>query len=200
MKQYPLNFLFLSTCVILQLSANAQQSLSSKVNYDSLRTVLEAMLESDQNIRRILVDSVGLDSPEAPKYMYKMSVIDAENKAKIELILEKYGWIGKSKIGEKAAEGIFYVVQHTDLLFMEKYFPQFKLLAEQGEANAALCAMMEDILLLARKLIRGRSLRPGSIATGSLCDRRTPRPSIGRRQKKTSQRSLALFHFSSLSC
>lgn len=77
------------------------------VNYDSLRIVLETMLAEDQNIRRILIDSVGLDSPEAPKYFQKMAEIDFRNKREMEVILQKYGWLEKSKIGDKAAEGIF---------------------------------------------------------------------------------------------
>jgi hypothetical protein len=106
------------------------------------------MYDADQDIRRILIDSIGLDSPEAVKYISKMTVIDRRNKAKIEAMLEKHGWIKKSKIGEKASEAIFYAVQHTDLEFLEKYFPQFKKLAEIGEASPTQCAMMEDRLLM----------------------------------------------------
>jgi hypothetical protein len=130
----------------IYFSANAQQPVAKKVNYDSLRIVLELMFDEDQKIRRILVDSIGLDSPEAPKYIYKMNSIDAQNKIKIESILEKYGWIEQSRIGRKAAEAIFYVIQHSNLEFMERYFGQFKALAERGEANRTLCAMMEDRL------------------------------------------------------
>ena len=127
------------------------------VNYDSIRIVLERMLAEDQNIRRILIDSVGLDSPEAPRYLHKMAEIDFRNKREVEVILQKYGWLEKSKIGEKAAEGIFYVVQHTDLETMKKYFPEFKKLSEAGEASTKLCAMMEDRMLMweGRKQIYG---------------------------------------------
>jgi hypothetical protein len=128
----------------------AQQNVvkNSHVNYDSLRMELEAMYDADQDIRRILVDSIGFNSPETPKYMNKIAEIDAENQAKLQVILEKYGWIGQSKIGEKAAEGIFYIVQHAPLEMKEKYFPQFKKLAIQGEAKRTQCAMMEDRILM----------------------------------------------------
>lgn len=138
----------------------------TKINYDSLRIELEAMLDSDQEIRRILIDSIGLDSPEAGKYLNEMATIDIQNKVKIESILEKYGWIEQSKIGEKAADGIFYVVQHTDLEFKEKYFPQLKKLAAIGEASPIRCAMMEDriLMLQGKKQIYGtqanNNLRP----------------------------------------
>ncbi|MEJ7643433.1 MAG: DUF6624 domain-containing protein [Chryseolinea sp.] len=63
------------------------------------------------------------------------------NRGKIESILKKYGWIEKSKIGENT-------VQHTDLNFIETYFPQFKKLTERGEANPRQCATMQDRILM----------------------------------------------------
>jgi len=106
------------------------------------------MYDEDQEIRRILVDSIGLDSPEAGKYIQQMANIDMRNRNKIESILNKYGWLEKSKVGTKASEAIFYTVQHTNLEFVERYFSQFKKLAERGEANPRQCAMMEDRILM----------------------------------------------------
>jgi hypothetical protein len=128
--------------------SNVYAQKGNTINYDSIKLELERIYDADQDIRRILIDSIGLDSPEAGKYLSKMNGIDRRNKAKIEAMLEKYGWIKKSKIGEKASEAIFYTVQHTDLEFLEKYFPQFKKLAEIGEASPIQCAMMEDRLLM----------------------------------------------------
>src|SRR5258708_38877767 len=78
------------------------------INYDSLRIVLENMVDKDQGIRRILVDSIGIDSPNAGPYIKQMMNIDAANQKQIRLILDRYGWIGQSKIGAKAAEAFFY--------------------------------------------------------------------------------------------
>ena len=150
MEQFMEKLLLISWLACSSLCTKAQQAGGSieRVNYDSLRIVLEKMYDVDQEIRRILIDSIGLDSPEAPKYFHQMATIDMQNKIKIALILGKYGWIEQSKIGKKAAEGIFYVVQHSDLEFVEKYFPQFKQLAEKGEADPTRCAQMEDRLLM----------------------------------------------------
>ena len=84
-----------------------------EATYDSLTVELELIYDDDQNIRRTLIDSVGLNSPMAGLYIAKMASIDRKNRAKIKSILEKYGWIGKSKISQKASEAIFYSVQHT---------------------------------------------------------------------------------------
>ncbi len=169
MKKHFLMILFISTSLVAYLNTQAQQSVRKKrkennVNYDSLRMVLEAMHHSDQNIRRILIDSVGLHSPEAPKYLKQMADIDMQNRTNLEMILEKYGWIEQSKIGEKAADGIFYIVQHSDVELMEKYFPQMKALAERGEASKVLTAMMEDRLLM----WKGKKQRYGTQATTGL--------------------------------
>jgi len=155
MKQKTFACFWMCVLTVILLPAIAQQTSNtdldiqkSKINYDSLRIELEAMVDSDQGIRRILVDSIGLDSPEAGKYINQMVAIDMQNRIEIESILSKYGWIEQSKIGEKAAEGIFYIVQHSDLDFMERYFPQFKKLVAIGEASATRCAQMEDRLLM----------------------------------------------------
>lgn len=136
------------TCVEVMAQRSVDGNTQEHINYDSLKTVLEKMLSEDQNIRRVLIDSVGLDSPEAPKYFQKMANIDFRNRHQIEIILDKYGWLEKSKVGDKASEAIFYIVQHTDLSTIKKYFPQFKKLAERDEASTRLCAMMEDRMLM----------------------------------------------------
>lgn len=120
----------------------------SSINYDSLRVVLEHMRFEDQEIRRIIIDSIGLSAPNVGPYLKRMSEIDAANQEKIRLILKEYGWIPISKVGEKAADAIFYTIQHSDRELMEKYFPEFKRLADQGEASRKQCAMMEDRLLM----------------------------------------------------
>ncbi len=124
------------------------QQPATKINYDSLRIVLEKMVDLDQDIRRVLVDSVGIDSPNAQPFIRKMMDIDADNQKNIRLILNRYGWIGQSKIGTKAAEAFFYSIQHSDTTLMIKWFPEFKKLADIGEADKVECAMMEDRLLM----------------------------------------------------
>jgi hypothetical protein len=119
-----------------------------KTNYDSLRIVLESMVDKDQEIRRILVDSIGIDSPNAGPYIKQMRDIDTDNQEKIKLILDKYGWIEQSKIGAKAAEAFFFTIQHSDTTLMIKWFPEFKRLTDIGEADKVECAMMEDRLLM----------------------------------------------------
>lgn len=74
--------------------------------------------------------------------------IDKNNQKNKKVILDKYGWIEQSKIGTKAADAFFYIIQHSEMELMDKWYPDFKRLADNGEANARQCAMMEDRLLM----------------------------------------------------
>jgi hypothetical protein len=143
-----ISFLAVILTTSLFSCGQTNQQTVTATNYDSLRTVLEKMVDQDQNIRRILVDSVGIDSPNAGPFLKRMMDIDAENQKNIRLILNRYGWIGQSKIGTKAADAFFYTIQHSDSTLMIKWFPEFKRLADIGEADKVGCAMMEDRLLM----------------------------------------------------
>ena len=137
---------------------------SAKINYDSIRTILEKIYDQDQGIRAIIEDSIDYNSPEFSKYFSKMITIDIENRAVVIPMIDKYGWISKSKIGEKANEAIFYVIQHSNIEIMEKYFPQLKNLAALGEAKRTDAAMMEDRLLM----WKNKKQKYGTQATTSL--------------------------------
>ncbi|MCK6616081.1 MAG: hypothetical protein L6Q51_00390 [Cyclobacteriaceae bacterium] len=133
-------------CCLFYSVCSAQSN--NTPNYDSLRVVLEGMLDADQNIRRILIDSIGMQSAEAPKFFRIMEKVDSINQKSIKQILKKYGWIGCSYIGDKAANAIFYIVQHSDLELMIKYHPELKRMASIGEARLAHSALMEDRILM----------------------------------------------------
>jgi len=137
--------------ILICISVNGQKNIyltdsSSKINYDSIKFVLEQMYYIDQGLREILEDSIGYDSH--PKlFLSRMYTIDRINQNDIEILLNKYGWLPKSRIGQKASEGLYYVIQHSNLDLIEKYFPQLDRLAKIGEANKFDAATMEDRLL-----------------------------------------------------
>jgi hypothetical protein len=134
------------------------------VDYSGLQAELEDMRFKDQEIRRILVDSIGLRSPQAGPYFAKMQQIDSVNQVRIKEILQEHGWIPQSKIGKTASDAIFYVVQHSNVELMEQYYPQLHALALQGEASRKHAAMMEDRLLM----WQGKKQKWGTQASGNL--------------------------------
>ncbi|MGE0771236.1 MAG: DUF6624 domain-containing protein [Cyclobacteriaceae bacterium] len=134
------------TLLIAACSPAKESSMAP--NYDSLRIVLEGMVSEEQKVRKMLMDSGGFNSPGAGPIIAKMMEIDERNQAQLNLILEKYGWIGSSKIGEEAAGAFFFIIQHSNEEMMSKWFPTLDSLSKLGEANPRYAAMMEDRLLM----------------------------------------------------
>lgn len=134
--------------VISIISCNQGFSIVDSIPYDSLRIILENAHDTDQKIRAKLSASEGNDSL-LMSYLGEMSLIDRKNREKVLPILEKYGWLPISKIGEKASDGLFYVLQHSgDLDLFRKYLSEIKKLSEKNEAKAWHAALIEDRLLM----------------------------------------------------
>jgi hypothetical protein len=108
------------------------------------------MFLKDQEVRQKLTSENY--NPDAKELWANLSETDSINQIQLKEILHVYGWIPKSKIGEKASDGIFYIVQHSGIELMEKYFPELKKLSQMGEASKTHCAMMEDRILLFKGL------------------------------------------------
>jgi hypothetical protein len=123
---------------------------SSRVNYDSLRLQLEIMYDDDQEVRRILLDSIGVTSPAAQPYFRQIAAVDSINRIKLLTILDTYGILERSKIGAKAADAYFLIIQHSDTALMVNWLPELKRLSQVGEADRSACAMMEDRLRMYR--------------------------------------------------
>jgi hypothetical protein len=146
----------IQTLIILLLLAGCQSSVDTdstvameerQPDYTLLRAELEKIYDLDQGIRSIDWDTIS--SPEASiAFSMKVMAIDSVNQTRVIPILEQHGWLPKSKIGEKAASAIFYVVQHSNTATIEKYLPQMEALAKQGEASATDAAKMRDRLLM----------------------------------------------------
>lgn len=142
--------------IILFLLVGCQPSIVStshtaiqeeQADYAVLAKELEEIYDIDQSIRSIDWDTIS--SPEASvAFSMKVMALDSVNQTKVIPILEQHGWLPRSKVGDKAAKAIFYVVQHSNLATIEKYLPQMEQLAKHGEASATDAAKMRDRLLM----------------------------------------------------
>lgn len=74
--------------------------------------------------------------------------IDSTNLVRVKAIVEKYGWLGKSEIGNRGNYTIWLVVQHADLKTQEKYLPLMKASVEKGESRPVDLAYLEDRVLM----------------------------------------------------
>lgn len=141
-------FSFVSNVTFNSSVQNISVTPSDSIPYDSLRIILEVAHDTDQTIREKLSTAEGNDSL-FMSYLGEMSVVDRKNRKKVLPILEKYGWLQISKVGEKASDGLFYVLQHTvDLDLFRKYLPVIKKLSVKNEAKLWHAALIEDRLLM----------------------------------------------------
>lgn len=94
---------------------------------------------------------------------------DSANIITIENIIAKYGYPGKSLVGEPTNTAAFYVIQHSDKI--EKYYPIIEKAGKRGELPFKYAAMMLD-----RKLTG--ELKPQVYGT-QLAFRRITNPKTG---------------------
>jgi hypothetical protein len=162
----PPSILFLVLFLVGAISTTQAKSWSYvghlsqiSIPYDSLKQVLEQIYDTDQGIR----EKIHLaPQDQRGKLFFQMQKIDSVNQDQVKNILNKYGWLPQSKVGEKASDAIFYVVQHGDIELLRPYLPLLKKMAEQKEAKMTHAAMMEDRLLVnhGKKQIYGTQASP----------------------------------------
>lgn len=163
-KPKPMRHVYLLLCLVVLAACEPRTDIITAAEYDSLKVELEYMAQTDQKIRdeynKVFL-SKGFNRTTATAYLDIVTESDSANRTRIEEILERYGWPEKSKIGEKASEAIFIVVQqHPDTSLVSQYLPALEKLAAQGEASTIHCAMLKDRLLMerGRKQIYGTQL------------------------------------------
>ncbi|WP_266368820.1 DUF6624 domain-containing protein [Tellurirhabdus rosea] len=131
----------------------------------ALRQRLVTIYEQDQRPRQQL-DSVskvyGWDSPETRMVVKKMAETDSVNLPEIETIIQKHGYPGKSKVGERMSETAWLVIQHAPLAVQEKYLPVLQKAADKGELSRSSLALLIDRV----RLGRGQKQLYGSQVTG----------------------------------
>jgi len=107
-----------------------------KIDTAEIKNELHSIYDRDQKTRK------SSDSSAFASY------IDSCNLVQVESIIKKYGWPGKSFVGDKGNQAVFLVIQHADLATQEKYFPLLKASVEKGESDATEMAMMHDRILM----------------------------------------------------
>lgn len=126
----------LFTIVILTISYYTHLSAQTVPDTFTLKRLLEEILNRDQKTR------TGKDSVAFMQY------IDSTNLVQVESLIAKYGWMGRSFIGEKGNSALFFVIQHADLETQLKYVPLLQESVEAGESRASNLALMQDRILM----------------------------------------------------
>ena len=126
---------------------------------NKLKSELDEILFYDQKPRELIEQSIS--SSERDSILKKLNIsgeaffkhpwkivsdFDSINLTKIDKIIQKYGYPGKSLVGEKTNEAAWFVIQHSNSI--EKYFPIIKKAGNNNEIPLTLVAMMEDRMLM----------------------------------------------------
>lgn len=116
-----------------------------------LAKTLEEVLKQDQYYR-IKIDSIstqfGYNSAEMTNLRTLIQIQDSINLVNVTGFLEKYGWLGKKKVGWTGNKAMFLVVQHAPLPVQEKYLPIMREAVKTGDAEGADLALLEDRVLI----------------------------------------------------
>ncbi len=127
-----------------------------------LKEELHHILQRDQGFRKL--SDAGISEERKRKILNELSISekdflenerllfkqnDSLNLVQVERIIDKYGYPGKSMVGEPENEAAWFVIQHSATI--EKYFPLIKNAGLEGELSMTKVAMMEDRMLMDRE-------------------------------------------------
>jgi len=112
---------------------------------------LKQIFKDDQG-SRLAIDSVqkkyGHNSSQLRELWNKINRLDSINLLKVEVILDKHGWLGPDSIGPRGAQTLFLVIQHSDIKVQEKYIQGLRDAVKKGNAFPDQLALMEDRVAL----------------------------------------------------
>lgn len=149
---------YLLTAFFFSVVLNAQQTDIKQFNAE-LKKELTQIYKDDQVYREMMQPNI---TPERKKQIMTernlteadlgarlseiMNAQDHANLVKVENIIQKYGYPGKSMVGEPENKAVWYVIQHSPEI--QKYLPLIKKAADEKELPFRLYAMMLDRKLM----------------------------------------------------
>ena len=129
---------------------NKLNTIKSGYN-NTIRKKLLEIRNKDQGIRLIILDvrRNSNDSLLNKKINNKMKLIDHESAIIVSKIIDKYGWLGKDKIGSEANQTLFLGIQHIDdIVVQNKYLPILKEAVKKGNSEPWNLAFLTDRILM----------------------------------------------------
>lgn len=127
-------------------------NLPLKHELDSLYYVDQVYREAlfgdkKQHLMDSIVAARRLPTAEAAQHLIGlMLAADSTDLRRVEAIMQRYGYPGKTLVGTPTNEAAFYVLQHSSRI--PRYLPLVKRAADQGELPFHLYAMMLDRQLM----------------------------------------------------
>ncbi|MEY4804632.1 MAG: hypothetical protein RL331_1151 [Bacteroidota bacterium] len=142
-------FLSLSICIFAQQKPNLQNSLDSILKLDQdARNQIDRVLK-DMEFQDSILSVVGLTMTEfLQQSMEKQAIQDEQNLAWIKVLIQTYGYPGKTIVGEKHAEVAWLVLQHSSLDDLKMFLPLIKEAYQHGEIDPICYAKSKDRVLI----------------------------------------------------
>jgi hypothetical protein len=108
---------------------------------------LDSILKIDQKYRPIIRSvrkEFGNESDTIKKLWKVIAINDSLCLIKVIEILDHYGWLGPYEIGYEGNRALFFVIQHSNKVTIEKYLPMMKEAVTKGNAEPELLALLID--------------------------------------------------------
>lgn len=122
----------------------------SQNNADLVKQLM-LIYEDDQKHRvemEKVAEEYGWNSDQVRAIGDKIIIQDSINVLKVSNIIDQYGWLGPSRIGERGNTTLFLVIQHAEQAVQEKYLPIMRKAVQSGDAQPKHLALLEDRLAL----------------------------------------------------
>lgn len=119
----------------------------SEANLDTTLVAKLKIIRKEDQEYRFRLDSVR-NKDEKEKLWEIIGQKDSTNLLQIEMILNKYGWLGPDKVGFLGTQTLFLVIQHAPLKIQEHYLPMMQAAVKKGDALAKDLAFLEDRIAL----------------------------------------------------
>ncbi|HET7360621.1 MAG TPA: DUF6624 domain-containing protein [Salinimicrobium sp.] len=179
MKNFTIIALILITIISCKENPETQFDAKNQGINTDLKEKLKHILLMDQGIRKLYLGD--LSEREKNDLLIRMDLteeygqealiplmkkIDSINLVKVENIIDKFGYPGKSLVGEPANKTVFYVIQHSDKI--EQYLPLIRKAAQNDDISMKKLAKMEDRYLMEKgeEQIYGTQIRGQKLENG----------------------------------
>jgi hypothetical protein len=136
----------LFSLLLLVGSVLAQDGQSPPVANPALRLELLTRVEQDQAIRNELIPK-GLEHL-TDDDIGRWLAVDADNTARMKVILEQYGWPGPALVGRDGSQAAFDLVQHGDYVLQKEALPLVRNAYLTGSLKGEDFALLQDRVLV----------------------------------------------------
>lgn len=140
------------TILISFITMQSQTNVEAKpIDYKLLKAQLEIIRIEDQTLRQLLPDAeakFGDDSDELTYIWELIHTQDSINEKKVLRIIDNYGWLSNSKVGEMANQTLWLVIQHAEIDIQEKYLPYLVESVNKEESDGWYLAFLKDRILM----------------------------------------------------